>query len=177
MLLMSVGMNVQASGTKKALSGTVACGGSQFIRNGGNEFHQASYIMRNFDGSAEIHIERIRFFDATGNLVADFPGTSLPEFTNGILGPQDNVLETNQTAQLGTRNVFGDQGFSSSDRPLQVLIDWNSISPVKPLNVSMVRSVRERIVKIDATGNQIVKYGEERSRHRSACRVIELQRY
>lgn len=175
-MLMSAAATTQAGGMKKAVSGTLACGGNQLIRNGGTEFHQTNYVFRNFNSFESIDINRIRVYDANGSLLSDYSGAALPDFTNSVLGPLDNSLQPYQTAQLGTRSFFGDLGLSKSQRPLQVLIDWSAYVPVTPLKVSLVRVVRERIVTTDSLGNQVVKQGVERSRHRSGCKAIELNR-
>lgn len=176
-MLLGVGSALQAAGLKKAIGGTVACGGNQLIRNGGNEFHQTHYILRNLDENNAINIDRIRFYDAMGNLIADYAGGVLPEFTNAVLGPLDKSLEPMQSAQLGTRDVFGNQGFPAAQRPLQMRLDWSASDPVYSLSVSLVRTVRQRTVTTDSQGNALVKYGEERSRHSGTCETVVEKRY
>lgn len=170
-----IACNAQA-GTRKAISGVLACGGNQLIRYGGSEFHKTNYVLRNYNALESIDIDRIRVYDATGNLISDFPGTALPRFTNKVLGPTDNSLQPMQTAQFGTEAFFGDSGLAKTARPLQVLIDWSAATLVKPLSASSVRVVRERIVSSDALGNPVVQQGTERSRHQARCRAIEVIR-
>ena len=44
-MLISAAITAEAGGMKKAVSGTLACGGNQLIRNGGKEFHQTNYVL------------------------------------------------------------------------------------------------------------------------------------
>lgn len=164
------------AGPKKATAGTLACGGNQLIRNGGTEFHQSNYVFRNLNDVSSINIDGIRIYNALGIQIADYPGSALPKFTNGILGSLDSSLDAHQTAQLISRDLFGNAGFAKSERPVQVIIDWSSSAPVTPLKVSLVRLVRERTVTADSLGNTVIKYGSELSRHRSGCNMIGLVR-
>jgi len=169
--------SAQADVSRTATSGIIACGGNQLIRNGGSEFHQTNYVLRNFDSSNSISIKRISVYNASGVLLMDYPETALPNFTNGVLSPQDNSLESFQTAQLSTQEFFGNSGLNANDRPIQVIFEWQSYEPVKPLSISSVRTVRDRIVTVDALGNQVIKQGDERSRHQGQCTVLEQRRY
>ena len=117
-LLFSIvlGGTAYANGNRTATSGVIVCGGNQLIRNGGTEFHQTNYIFRNYDESIAINIERIRVYNASGLLLHDYPGSALPGFTNGVLGPMDNSLESFQSAQLSSQEFFGNSGLNAAER-------------------------------------------------------------
>ncbi|MFV1993348.1 MAG: hypothetical protein ACC635_05535 [Acidiferrobacterales bacterium] len=161
-----------ADGTARAYGGTVACGGNQAVRNGGNEFQGAVYVLRNYDPSISINIDRIRFFDSHGVVTHTFlgGGGGLPPFVNHVLGPLDYTLEPNQTAQLRSWDVLGMAGLPLSKRPIQVKIDWSSQGKPLLLETGLVRVARERIVTVSG-----VKLGAERGRHLYECRTIHKE--
>ncbi len=158
-----------ADGATRAYGGTVACGGNQAVRNGGNEFQGSVYVLRNYDPDIAIKINRIRFIDSHGVVTHDFNGV-LPTFVNGVLSPFDPILEPNQTAQLRGWDVLGMAGLPLNKRPIQVRIDWSSQGKPLLLEVGLVRVARERIVT--GTG---VKLGAERGRHLYECRTIHKE--
>jgi hypothetical protein len=162
-----------ADGTTRAIKGTVACGGNQVIRNGGQEFQGAIYVLRNYDPRIPISIDRIRFYDSSGNITHDFlgGGGGLPTFINGILGPLDNTLEPNQTAQLRSWDVLGLTGLPINKRPIQVIIDWSANGRPLLLETGLVRIARK--LEITPAG---LKLGAERSRHLYECRTIRKKR-
>lgn len=159
-----------ADGAARAARGTVACGGNQVIRDGGNEFQAAIYVLRNYDPSISINIDRIRFYDSHGVLTHDFAG-ALPTFVNGVLSPVDSTLEPNQTAQLRSWDIFGLTGLPLNERPIQMIIDWSANGRPLLLEAGLVRVARDRIVT--PTG---VTLGAERSRHHYDCRTIHTSR-
>jgi hypothetical protein len=169
----SVSFAGHADDTTRALNGTVACGGNHFRRLNGTERQFSAWTFRNFDDRLTILIDRIRIYDATGQLRADFPGTALPSFSNGDLGGTDNALEPHQTATLTTLDVFGDANFPRPERPLQMIVDWNANGRTLLLELSHARLARDRIVNPD-TGE--VRLGNERSRHQYDCRHIRIGR-
>jgi hypothetical protein len=46
-----------------------------------------------------------------------------PPFSNGVLGPADNVLEPNQTAQVDSTDVL--PFLPENQRPIQLEIVWS----------------------------------------------------
>lgn len=156
-----------------AMSGTIACGGNHVIRNGGNEFQLTQFVLRNYNQTNSIRLDRIRFYNATGSLILDFDGSALPKFINGVLGPMDNQLEPFQTALLRSFDIFADSSLGKKQRPIQVWFDWSADVRVKGPKITIVRQARERIEIIDpTTGLNTVKLGAERSRHRSPCHKV-----
>lgn len=157
----------------KALNGKIRCGGNNFLRLDGREVHFTSYVLRNYnsDFGTGISIDRLRFFDARGNVIFDFgpnasPPSGLPPFENRVLGPLDNVLNRNQTAVLHSDEVL--VGFlGRNERPIQLEIEWSAVgaAPVLTLEAAVVRQSRARN---PGTGDQ----GEQRSSHLYECRTI-----
>jgi len=150
----------------KARQGTVRCGGSNFLRLNGTEVQFTSYNFRNMSSTTPITIERLRFFDATGSALFDSNASGFPLFDNGILGPSDNVLDPNQTAQLDTLGLL--PFLPDTQRPIQLEINWSAPERVLTLDVALVRVGRQRD---PVTGQQ----GPERSRHVRECRTIRLR--
>jgi hypothetical protein len=149
----------------KARQGTVRCGGNNFLRQGGTEVHFTSYNLRNY-GSAPITIERMTFFDATGAVLFDTNTSGFPVFSNGVLGPADQVLEPNQTAGLDSADLL--PFLPQTQRPIQLEITWSAPERVLILDVALVRIARQRD---PVTGQQL----QERSRHLRDCRTIGLK--
>ena len=156
----------RGEGETKARQGVVRCGGNNFLRLSGTEIHFISYTMRNFDSEQPIIIERMRFFDATGAVLFDTFGGSLPPADNGVLGPTNNALNPNQTAQYSTDAIlpFLDQ----AHRPIQLEIEWSADRRALTLDVLASRIVRQR----DAATGAVQA---ERSRSATECRSIRLQ--
>ena len=156
----------RSEGSTTARSGVVRCGGNNFLRLSGTEIHFISYTMRNFDSGQPIIIERMRFFDATGAVLFDTAGGPLPPSDNGVLGPANNALNPNQTAQYSTDALlpFLDQ----PQRPIQLEIEWSAARRVLTLDVIASRIVRQR----DAATSAIQV---ERARSTTECRSILLQ--
>ena len=106
-----------ADGATRARSATVMCGGNNFVRLGGTQVHRAVYTMRNYDPVRSITIDRIRFFDATGASLFDSDVAGFPAFGNGVLGPADQTLEPNQSAQLCERQPSAQSRIGASPHP------------------------------------------------------------
>lgn len=149
----------------KARQGVVRCGGNNLLRLSGAEVHFSSYTLRNLNSTTPITVERLTFFDATGNVLFDSGVSGIPAFANGVLGAGDAVLDPNQAAQLDTVNLL--PFLAMSQRPIQLEVTWSAPERVFTLQVSEVRIVRERDV---STGAQLA----ERSRSVSGCRTISL---
>ena len=170
MLVLGVTEAAQASrseGAATGRNGVVRCGGNNFLRLGGTEIQTASYILRNFDSTTPIVVERIRIWNANGvSLFDSVVSGGLPTFENGVLGATNNVLQPNQTAQLNTEDVVTFQ--AQNDRPLQMEVQWSAAKAALSLDAITVRISRAR----NATTGQV---GEERGRHAIDCRSIFLK--
>jgi hypothetical protein len=163
----SQAQNRDIDGDVRARNGTIRCGGSNFIRQSGTEIHFTFYNLRNVSATTPITIERLTFFDASGAVLFDSDASGFPAFRNGVLGPSDNVLDPNQTAQLDTADVLP---FLPEDRrPIQLEIVWSAPERVLILDAGHVRVGRGRD---PATGAQ----GQDRTRHSGGCRTIRLSR-
>src|SRR6266550_3888101 len=136
----------RGEGETTARQGTVRCGGNNFLRLGGTEIQFASYILRNFDATQPIVVDRMRFFDANGN---------------GVLGPANNTLNPNQTAQFNTNDIL--PFLAQTDRPIQLEIEWSAPRRALGLDVITIRVARQRD---PATGAILA----ERGRHATECR-------
>jgi hypothetical protein len=149
-----------------AFGGTTACGGNHFNRVAGNEGQRSSYILRNYNDSDSIKIERIRMVDATGAVLFDSAVSGMPTFFNGVLGAGDDSLEPHQTAQLRSQDVLS-APLGSSQRPIQTLVDWTAEKKVLLLDAVLVRVSRDRDI---VTG----QLGDERGRHLLECRHVKI---
>src|SRR5438046_10463426 len=96
----------RGEGETTARQGVVRCGGNNFLRLGGTEIQFASYTLRNFDATQPIAVERMRFFDANGNVLLDTAGGALPRAENGVLGPANSTLNPNQPAEFNTNDIL-----------------------------------------------------------------------
>lgn len=154
-------------GDLKARAGTLRCGGSNHLRQGGTELHFTSYNLRNFSTTTPITVERLTFFDANGMVLFDSNVSGFPTFSNGVLGPADNVLDPNQTAQVESTDVL--PFLPENQRPVQLEVVWSAPARVLLLDVVGVRLVRQRD---PVTGAQL----QERSRDAGSCRTISAGR-
>lgn len=171
-LLLSLGLAGTSHATNidddaKARQGVVRCGGNNFLRLNGTEIQFTAYNLRNMSSTTPITIERLTFFDATGSVLFDSGTSGFPTFENAILGPSDNVLEPNQTAQLNSDDVV--PFLPENRRPIQLEIAWSAPERVLTLEVIGVRISRQRD---PATGAQLV----ERGRDGNSCRTIDIRR-
>ena len=156
----------RSEGAATGRNGVIRCGGNNFLRLGGTEVHTASYVLRNFDATTPIVIERIRVWNANGAVLFDSANSGLPAFENGVLGPGSNALQPNQTAQLNTEDVVAFQ--AQSERPLQMEVQWSAAKAALSLDAVTVRTSRRR----DPATGQVF---EERGRHAIDCRSIFLK--
>ena len=160
----------------RAFGGKVACGGNHFNRTGGTEAHRSRYVLRNYNLSQSIFIDRMQFFDAQGNSLYDSDVSGLPNFLNNVLGPGDNTLEPNQTARLGSSDILSGP-LDGNDRPIQAIFTWSANSKITVPEISLVRLVRERFEVKDLDGNVIGEVlGAERARHLYECRHIVISK-
>src|SRR5206468_4498997 len=94
----------RGKGETTARQGVVKCGGNNFLRLGGTEIQFASYTLRNFDATQPIVVDRMRFFDANGNVLFDTAGGALPLAENGVLGPANSTRSEEHTSELQSRS-------------------------------------------------------------------------
>lgn len=150
----------------RGFGGTVSCGGQHFNRLGGTEAHRTNYIIRNYNEHADINLDRVRVFDANGNVLFDSDITGMPVFFNGVLSASDTSLNPHQTAQLRTNELLGSNFLGQLDRPIQVIFDWSAQKKVLTLEVGNVRTSRKRVQNPDGSWTT----REERGRHIYECR-------
>jgi len=155
----------RGEGSTAARQGVIRCGGSNFLRLSGAEIHFTSYVFRNFDSTTPITINRMRFFDATGVVLFDTAGGSLPPAENGVLGPANNTLNPNQTVQFQSDDIL--PFLAQTNRPIQLEIEWSAARPALSLDAVTVRISRQRD---PATGAILA----ERGRHATDCRTTAL---
>jgi hypothetical protein len=147
-----------------AAQGFARCGGNNFIGGPSSTQMQITRLtLRNFDAMQPITINRLVVYNAHGVVLWDSMVSGLPAFTNGILGPANNILGPHQSSTLFSENFL--PFLAETDRPLQTFVTWSSISPALPLGVNSVVVVRGRD---PATGAQL----EERARSGGACEQI-----
>ena len=156
----------EIDGDAKARKGTVRCAGSNSLRLAGTEIQYASYNLRNLNSATPITIERMTVFAATGQVLFDSDASGLPQFPNGVLGPSDNVLDPNQTANIDTTNFL--PFLPDNLRPIQVEFVWSAAERALLLDVSFIRVSRQRDPQ---TGQEL----QERSRSNGACRTISVE--
>jgi hypothetical protein len=157
----------EIDGDAQARKGTVRCAGSNSLRLSGTEIQYASYNLRNLNAETPITIDRLTVFAANGQVLFDSEVSGLPQFPNLVLGPTDNVLDANQTANIDTTDFL--PFLPDNLRPLQVEFVWSAPKQVLTLEVSFIRVARQRD---PATGQQLA----ERSRSNGSCRTIRLEK-
>ena len=155
-----------SEGPATARQGVVRCGANNFLRLGGTEMHLTSYVLRNFDSTTPIVINRMRFFDATGAVILDTANGPLPPAANDVLGPTNNTLHPNRSAQYDTIDLL--EPLAPLNRPGQLEIEWSAAKAVLTLDVVSVRVSRG----FDATSQAM---REERGRHAVECRTIVVK--
>ena len=163
----SVAYAAAADKGKKAVEGSVTCGGSYFIRNGGTEIQRSSYVIRNVSDSGSIYLNRVRVYSAQGNLLFDSDVSGIPASQNGVISAIDNSLDARQTADLALASLIPTQG--STTRPIQTVIDWSADEPILTLDAVNVRTNND----YDSTTGKI---GTQRGRHASACRTTHIKK-
>lgn len=160
----------------RALGGIVACGGNHFSRLNKTELHTTVYILRNYNKVKSIRIKRMRIYDATGSILKDFNGATLPQSFNAVMGAGDNSLEPYQTAMYRTNELLDE--LTNNKRPIQVHFHWVS-SDHRALAPEFVwvRTSRKRVqTGVDSGGNPVYSIKEERARHLNNCRHIKIFR-
>jgi len=150
----------------KARQGVIRCGGNNFLRLGGTEIQFTAYVIRNLSSTTPITVERLTFFDATGAVLFDSDTSGFPTFDSALLGPSDNVLDPNQTAQLNSYDVL--PFLPENQRPIQLEIVWSAPERVLTLEAIGVRVSRQRD---PTTGAQLA----ERGRDGNKCRSVDLR--
>src|SRR5688500_6003076 len=108
----------ELDGDARARKGTVRCGGSNSLRLGGTEIQYATYNLRNFNAAIPITVEQLTVYAATGQVLFDSATSGLPQFPNSTLGPLDNVLVPNQSADIATTNFL--PFLPDHQRPIQL---------------------------------------------------------
>jgi hypothetical protein len=153
-------------GEDMARSGVVSCGGTNFLRQGNTEIHFTNYNLRNQNASTPIRVDRIVVYAATGVVLFDSEVNGFPLFESARIGPDDQLLDPKQSAQLGTDTFlpFLDEPL----RPLQTEFTWSAPERVLSLQVSTTRVARQF-----ALPNNM---GQERSREGGRCRNVSLHR-
>ena len=157
----------EIDGDAKARKGTVRCGGSNTLRLGGTEIQYATYNLRNFNAAIPITVEQLTVYGATGQVLFDSATSGLPQFPNSTLGPLDNVLVPNQSADIATTNFL--PFLPDHQRPIQLEIVWSAPEKAVLLEVVLIRIARQRD---PLTGQELA----ERSRHTAACRTISVEK-
>lgn len=152
-----------SEGPATARQGVVRCGVNNFLCLNGTEMHFTSYVSRNVDSTTPIVINRMRFFDATGAVLLDSAYGPLPPAENGVLGPTNNTLNPNQSAQYDSFDLL--DFLTQVNRPGQFEIEWSAAKAALTLDVVSVRISRAR----NPTTGAIL---EERGRHAVECRTI-----
>jgi hypothetical protein len=142
----------------KLHAGTFACGGNHFLRVGGTEQHRSVYVISNPNSDITVALDRVRVFDANGQVLFDYPIDPLPTSVKPELGPYE-------TTQINSFDILTEE-LSPSDRPMQTHIEWSNLDGRRGLapSVGLVRTVRN------------VSDGAERSRASAECRLIGFER-
>lgn len=103
---------------------------------------------------------------ADGEVLYDSEVNGFPLFESARLGPDDQLLDPKQTAQLGTDTFL--PFLAEEKRPLQTEFTWSAPERVLTLQVSTNRVSRQF-----ALPNNM---GPERSRESGSCRNVSLRR-
>jgi hypothetical protein len=142
--------------------GTIRCGGNHFVRlNGtaGQELHYVNYVFRNRSSKGNISVDRLVFFDATGNLLYDSQISGFPAFSNQVLGPGDQLLKPNQTGQLDVATFL--PYLAPWQRPMQLEVRWSSRDRALPLSVDLIRLVNLMDPNTQAKGAETTRDSQD----------------
>jgi len=150
----------QAVGAAGKAHYVARCPANNFVRLGGAELFTTSLVLRNFDAVHPVMITRLVIHNAQGVVIYDSTILGLPAFSNGILGPTNDTLNSHQTSTVFLDTFLPLQG--QTTRPLQVLVESSSAPLALPLHVSAQFVVRQR----DPMTGAILA---ERSRSGGAC--------
>jgi hypothetical protein len=178
MLMASMGAHAAFSDQDdRAFGGTMACGGNHFNRLGGTEAHRTTFVFRNY-GDTPIRVEQMTMYDANGTIIFSAGAATLPLFRNGVLGPGDNILMPNETAQINSDDLLGSSGLGRNFRPISMKVDWAADSKTTLPDFVWVRTSRGRIQVPDPAnpGQLIWKTREDRARHLNNCRSISINK-
>ena len=147
--------------------GVLRCGGTNSLRLSGTEIQFTAWDLRNLSSASSVTVERVKVFDAYGNVLFDSSSSGLPPFLAGVylgpatnMAPANNVLGPNQTTGLSSYDVVG--FLTPAQRPIQVEFAWSAPIAVPPLDVRAIRLSRERN---PATGEQLA----DRARSDFSC--------
>lgn len=122
--------------------GTIRCGGNHFVRDNGMtglELHYVNYVFRNRSAKGSISVDRMVFFDATGEKVWDTQISGFPVFSNSVPAHGVQVIKPNQTGQLDVSGFL--PYLASWQRPMQLEVSWSSRDGALPLSVDLIRLV------------------------------------
>ena len=167
-VLVAMPMLVTASPTEqdsRGVGGTIVCGGSHFNRKNNTEAHRTTYVLRNFNTDLSIYIDRMTIYDATGAVIVEHNGASLPVSFNSVLGGGDNSLDPFQSAQYQSSDLVG-APLAKNRRPIQIHIDWSADARALIPEFVGVRTGR----RTDGTNTF-----EERGRHLKECRSVSVE--
>lgn len=137
-----------ADGVRR-LTGTLACGGNHFTRDGGTELHTTSYSLRNYASKGTITIESVTIYDASGTVIYDSESSGFPG-PRTELGPHQSVL-------FNTMSILAFD-LPSDLRPIQAIFQWSASERAPDLE--LIGSTT-RLARTDS--------GEERSRSEGQC--------
>jgi len=142
----------------KLRAGTFVCGGNHFVRVDGTEQHRSVYVISNPNPEITVALDRVRVFDANGQVLFDYPSDALPKNVKPELAPYE-------TTQVNSADILTEE-LAPSDRPMQTLIEWSNLDGRRGLapSVGLVRTVRNE------------SDGAERSRASVECRLIGFER-
>jgi hypothetical protein len=134
------------------VSGTLACGGNHFTRDGGAELHTTTYSLRNYASEGTITIESVTIYDASGSVIYDSESSGFPA-PRSELGPHQSVL-------FNTGAILA-YDLPSDLRPIQTIFKWSASdkAPDLELRVSVTRLAR-------------AVSGQERARSDGSCIVL-----
>jgi len=155
-------------GTATARQGIVRCAGTHFLRGpgGGTERHWAVWNLHNFDLTTPIVIDRMVIVNAAGSIIFDSAVSGLPDAGNGLLGPTNNILRPNQTANFQSRLFL--PALPQSERPVQFVVIWSAANPAITLHVT----AHARITEYDPSNPNAL--GSAMAGHGLTCRAVQL---
>ena len=134
------------------VTGTLACGGNHFTRDGGAELHTTTYSLRNYASEGTITIESVIIYDASGTVIYDSESSGFPG-PRTELGPHQSVL-------FNTGAILA-YDLPSDLRPIQTIFRWSASDKAPDLELRASTTRLARAVS-----------GQERARSDGGC--IEL---
>ena len=111
--------------------------------------HRFRVVLRNYNESADIKIDRARIYFKDGRLAFDSDVLGyLPAGNNDIINPENNVLQPHQTEQYNSERLFGylpDQIPPVQQGHVQIVIDSSVTAPnADPLSLVTVRHLYDQ---------------------------------